>query len=218
MAISNWTMFKVIGTMAVAPFQTINRFYLIVVILLGWTLLGEGLTMPQFIGATILLSGALLAIWAPLNGMAREHRKLHFVTVALALISAITLGIGLVTEKAILGHMEVGGGFLVGWTAQTIAMFALALKDTTRANLQKLNKREVKWSALMGATNGLTGAFYVYAIFHADNVSLVTSLTTIVLPLTVLGAYIFLHERENRTLMWASLGLSFVGLIVTSIH
>jgi drug/metabolite transporter (DMT)-like permease len=218
MAMSNWTGFAVASKLSVAPLQTINRFYEVVVILLAWTVLGEGLTMFQFIGATILLVAALLAIWAPMKNIDRAHKKVHLSVVALALVSAITLAIGLVTEKAILGHMQIGGGLLVGWTAQTIAMLLLASKDMSKPNLRKFRHYELKWSVLMGLANGVTGVFYVYAIVHSNNISLVTAVTAIVLPVTALGAYVILHERENHKLMWLSLTISFVGLIVTALH
>jgi uncharacterized membrane protein len=113
--------------------------------------------------------------------------------------------------------MDIGGGFLVAWSAQAIAMVLLAAKDAKPKALQQFKGYEIKWSILMGLANGLTGVFYVYAIVHSDNVSLITALTATVLPLTVLGAYIFLKERENHTLMWVSLAISFVGLLVSAL-
>ncbi|MEJ0073032.1 MAG: hypothetical protein WDN27_03045 [Candidatus Saccharibacteria bacterium] len=113
--------------------------------------------------------------------------------------------------------MQIGGGFLTGWSAQAIAMLLLASKDASRANFRTFKTFEIRWSVLMGLVNGLTGVFYVYAIVHSDNVSLITTLTAISLPLTVFGAYLFLRERENHKLMWVSLGISFVGLLVSTI-
>ncbi len=159
-----------------------------------------------------------MAIWAPFKNADNDHRKLHTSTIVLTLISAVGLGIGLVTEKAILGHMQVGGGFLAGWTAQTVAMIILAGKDASRANFRKLTRHDFRWSSFMGLTNGLSGAFYVYAIFHADNVSLITAFTALTVPLTVFGSYLFLHEREHQKLMWASVAISFIGLLVTGIQ
>lgn len=218
MAISNWTGFKASSRLAVAPYQTMGMFSKIVVVLLGWTVLAEKLTMYQFIGATILLTAALLAVWAPTRQIDAAQKQVHLASVALTLISATTLGIGLVTEKAILGHMEIGGGFLVGWSAQAIAMIVLAAKDASPSNLRKFKSYEIKWSVLMGLANGLTGVFYVYAIVHSDNVSLITTITAVALPLTIAGAYFILKEREKLPLVWTSVALSFIGLLVIGIH
>ena len=217
MAISVSTGFWVTRHLNVVANMTIGRVTSIVTILLGWGLLGEGLTTPQLIGGTILLLAALLAIWAPAKTTTGAFQHLHPSVVMVALLSCVTLAIGLVTEKAILGHMEIGGGFLTGWTTQALAMVILATKDASRANLQAFKGYEFKWSALMGAVNGLTGVFYVYTIVHSNNISLVTALLPVGLPLTVLGAYVFLREREHHKLMWASLAISLAGLVVSGL-
>lgn len=217
MAIANWTGFQAAGQLAIAPLQTIGRLTSIVVILIGWTILGEGLTTYQWIGGIILLLAALLAIWAPSKADVASFRHVRTPGVLHACISAITLGIGLATEKAILGHMQIGGGFLVGWTTQALAMTILALKDMNHRTLKQFGSHELRWSTGMGLANGLTGVFYVYAIVHSDNISLVTAILSVTLPLTVFGAYLLLREREHHKLMWISLAICCVGLAVSSL-
>lgn len=217
MAISGWTGFRAANRLGVAPRQTIGCITGVTTILLGWTVLGETLTARQLLGAVILLGAALLAIWAPTKSDEPVVGQVRAPAALLAVISAATLGVGLATEKAILGHMQIGGGFLVGWTSQTAAMLLLATKDLQVRHVRHFWHREFKWSTLMGLINGLTGVFYVYAIVHSDNISLVTALTAVALPITVLGAYLFLREREHHKLMWISLGVSFIGLLVTSL-
>lgn len=218
MAVSNIIGFHVSKHLTVAAYATIGRFAAIVTVLLGWTLLGEKLTLWQLIGGTILLAASLLAIRAPEKTGNGAFKHLQPTVVVLALLSFTTLAFGLVSEKGILGHMQIGGVFLVGWTAQALAMALIALKDVTRKNLAAFHGYEFKRSVLMGALNGLTGTFYVYAIVHSDNISLITAILPISLPLTVLGAYMFLHEREHHKLMWVSLGVSIVGLAVSAIR
>jgi drug/metabolite transporter (DMT)-like permease len=212
MAVSLWTSFRVTSELSVTTFQTINRFYQVVAIVLGWTLLGEHLTTYQLIGAVILLFAALLAIRAPLQAKTATTKKSNTTYIFLAVISSITLGIGLVTEKAILGHMQIG------WSAQAIGMVLLAAKDVNRRTLRAFRAEEFKGSIMMGLANGLSGIFYVYAIVHSNNISLITAVSAVSLPLTVLGAYLFLHEREHKRLVWVSLGISFIGLIVSALH
>jgi len=217
MAISGAAGFRASRHLTVAASMTIGKVTGLTTILLGWVLLGEGLTSWQLIGGGILLVATILAIWAPAKTTTGAFKHLDPSVVLLALIACIALAVGLVTEKAILGHMEIGGVFLVGWTSQTLAMTLLAAKDASKQNLHTFWSQEFKWSTLMGAVNGLTGVFYVYAIFHSNNISLVTALLAVTLPLTVLGAYVFLHEREHHKIMWASLAISLVGLLVTGL-
>jgi drug/metabolite transporter (DMT)-like permease len=214
MAVAGATGFRAARHLTVAANSTIGKVTSVTTVLLGWVILSEKLTIWQLVGGTILLIAALLAIWAPAKTTAGSFQHLKPVVVLLAVVASIALAIGLVTEKAILGHMEIGGVFLVGWTTQTLAMTLLATKDASKQNLRVFWEHEFKWSTLMGAVNGLTGVFYVYAIFHSDNISLITALLTIVSPLTVFGAYGFLREREHHKIMWLSLAISFVGLLV----
>jgi uncharacterized membrane protein len=88
----------------------------------------------------------------------------------------------------------------------------------SRRALRILQQGEFRTAALMGLLNGINGSLYVYAIFHSDNISLVSVIGTIGLPLTVLGAYIFLREREHHKLVWLSLGISLAGLGVSAIR
>jgi drug/metabolite transporter (DMT)-like permease len=213
-AVSGWVGFKAVKLMPVAPYQTIGRFTAIVAIALGWVVLGEKLSLPQLIGAGLLLVAALFAAWSPVKNIQAVERQIHLQAVILALISATFMGIGLVTEKAILGHTQVGGVLIFGWGSQTLAMLLLALKDASRTNLRKFGLHEIRWSWLMGLFNGIGGAFYVYSLSTSNNISVITALTAVTLPLTVLGAHFILKERENNRLMLFSLTLCFIGLLV----
>jgi len=217
MALSGWIAFKAVRLLPVTAYQTIGRFTGIVAIALGWIILSEGLDIFQLLGAVILLLAALFAIWAPAKNIGIIQRRVHFRAVLLTLFASTTLAIGLVTEKGILGHMQVGGVLIFGWGSQTLAMLLLAVKDASRENLRKFRSYEVKWSALMGLANGTAGAFYVYSLNKSNNISLITPLTSITLPLIVLGAHFVLKEHENRKLMWVSLAISFVGLLISAL-
>ncbi len=214
MAISYWINFKAVKLMPVAPYQTMTRFTNILTIALGWLLLGEKLNLYQLSGAALLLLAAALAAWAPIRRIKQAEQRLHWQSVTLTLIAASLLGISLVTEKAILGHAQVGGVLIFGWGAQTLAMLLLALKDFNRTNFRKYKWYELRWSWLMGLANGISGAFYVYALNKSNSISIITALTAIALPLTVFGAHIFLKERDNSKLILLSLTLCFVGLLV----
>jgi drug/metabolite transporter (DMT)-like permease len=217
MAVSVSSGFYVNKHLTIAASMTIGRVTAIVTILLGWVLLGEGLTRWQVIGGGILMLAAVLAIWAPAKTSAGAFKHLKLSTVLLALLACCTLAIGLVSEKAALQHMDIGGIFLVGWVTQALAMALLATKDISRQHLTTFYSSELRWSTLMGAANGLSGIFYVYAIVHANNISLITAILPIGLPLTVFSAYLFLHEREHHRLMWLSLAVSCLGLAVSAI-
>lgn len=218
MALSNWMGFIIMRKLAIAPGQTIGMLSYVGVVLLSWTLLGEGLTVQQFVGGGVLLTAALLAIWAPTKTKLGDFKRISTRTLLIAIASAVLLSIGLVTEKKLLEYTDIGGIFLVSWPIQTLGMLLLATKDIRRSTLQKLNASELRNSTLIGLANGLNGVLYIYAIYHANNISLVTILGTVSFPLTILAAYLFLREREHHRIMWLSLGIACAGLIIVSVQ
>jgi len=217
-ALGSWLGFQAAKLLPVGIYQTISRFSGVVVIMLGWTLLNEGLSSFQIMGAIILFIGSLLAVWAPIKNAESIHRKIHVRAAILALAATSIFGVALATEKGILGHMQIGACLIFAWPAQAGAMLLLAAKDISRANLLKLRGHEIRWSAFMGLVNGAGGIVYVWALVKSDNISVVTALLALILPLSALGAYLLLHERENQKLMWLSLLISFSGLVVSSLH
>lgn len=213
MSLSNWLGFIAAGKIAVAPQQTIGMLANVSVVLMGWTFLGEGLTVEQFVGGGILLVAAFLAIWAPVKTKVGDFKRLNSRTLLIAIASAVLLAIGLVTEKKLLEYMDIGGIFLVSWTVQTLGAVVLALKDVTKHSLRAFRGKELSTSVFLGLINGLNGVLYIYTIFHADNISLVTVIGTVSFPLTILGAYLLLHEREHHALMWLSIITASIGLL-----
>jgi drug/metabolite transporter (DMT)-like permease len=214
----NWLSFMSIRRLPIARYQTIYQSYEIVVILLGWTLLSERLTLPQTVGGLFLLAGALLAIHAPKKNDRKSGDHTHTTAILLAAGSAVTIGIGLVAEKAALRHMNMGAYFIFGYATQVLALVALAAKDVNRQTVRTITPYDLHRSLAMGVLSSLIGFFYIAAIVRANNISLITALSTLSLPLSVLAGYIFLREREHTLILWISLGVSFVGLVVSALH
>lgn len=217
MAIGHWLGFKAVKRMSVTPYQTINRFTSVVTIGLGWIVLSETLGVNQLIGAIILFIAAIIAIWAPTRNTDKELGRVHLAASLLALVACTFVAIGLVAEKAMLDYVQVGAILIVCWGSQTVAMSLLMLKDLNSKTLSELRGYEVKQSFWMGLANGVSGAFYVYALSQSDNISVITALTAVSLPLTILGARYLLKEQERSKFLWLSLGLCFIGLLVSSL-
>ncbi len=217
-AVANWLLFKAVKRLPVTQFQIINQFYEIVVIALGWTFLHEGLSRFQVIGAFLLFIAAILAIRAPAVNIGNAHRQTHFNSVALTVAGATLFGASLVIEKAALGHMDIGAYLIFGYLAQTLAMLILASKDANKDTLRQFGKNEIKWSAFMGIANATSGVLYVIAIVNSNNISLVTAVSAIALPLIAFGGYAILKERENQRLLWVGLAIGFLGLLISAIR
>lgn len=51
----------------------------------------------------------------------------------------------------------------------------------------------------------------------ANNIPLISSLNSFVLPLTALGSYWLLPEHEDQRKLWGSIALGMVGVCITAI-
>lgn len=216
-ALFNWLMFSALRRLAVAKFEVIFQLYAIVIIVLGWVLLGEKLNQIQIIGGIILFIAAYLAIQAPKDSTTELHKRSDRTAIIITIGAATALGIGLVTEKAALQYMDVGAYFIFGFLSQTIALVVLASKDTSKKVLRSIKSSDIKQSMVMGLLSALVGFSYIITLRLADNISLVTILSTFSLPMTVLAGYLFLHERENMPRLWTATILGCIGLIIVTL-
>lgn len=214
----NWLMFMAIKRLPVATFQLIFQSYAIVTIALGWVLLHETLSALQVVGSLLLLGAAVLATQAPaavIDILPKDH---HTKAIGLTVLAALTLGIGLVTEKAALRHMDTGAYFIFGFATQTLALTLLAAKDIRRYTITAIRRHDLQRSFVMGLFSVFVGFFYIYAIVRSNNISLITALAAFSLPLTVLASHVFLREREHAGRMAFAAALGCVGIILTAIR
>ena len=210
---------KAFKILPASHFQTLFQVNSIIVILLGWSVLGEKLTMMQLIGGSLLLVAAYLAIWAP----ARAHRSgakpiANFrMGAVLTIVSAISLGIGLIAEKAALQHMDLGAYFIYGFAAQTLFLGLLAIPDLRSTALRSVPKTVIKQSAIFGLVSSGVGFSYLYTLAQADNISLVIALRSLVLPLTAVAAHYLLKERDDNRLLWLAMFFAVAGVSITAL-
>ena len=212
----NWFMFAALRVMTVAKFEMIFQIYIVVTIVLGWVLLNEDLTLRQIVGALFLVTAAYIALQVPKNSEQELRPSAKKKTVIMAVCAAISLGIGLVAEKAALRHMDLGGYFIFGFATQTLAVLFLAAKDGSIKNLQMIHKSDLVQTSIMGVLATLVGFSYVIAIRLADNISLITALSAISLPLMVAAGYVVLREKEDAKKMWAATILGLIGLVLAA--
>ncbi len=211
-----WLSFLAIRYIPAALNQTIFQVRILVTIALGWIILGEKLSFVQMLGAMLVLTSGLLAVWAP----ARAHRKgtsthQHLVKgVLLTLASAVFLGIGVVVEKAALQYMEIGAFMIYGFGLQTFWLTLFALRDGLFRRSVHWTRKIIHESLVLGAVVAGIGISYFIALDRANNVSLIASLTAFVLPLTAVAAHFMLHERDDSKLLWVAILLGVVGVFV----
>lgn len=210
--IFNWLAFIAYKRTKVAQYETVLQLYVIVAAALGWLLLHESLSIMQLAGGFLLFIGALIAANTHKEKQATRYRV--STGVILTLLAAVSLGIGLVAEKAALDRMTLSAYFIFGYGAQVLAALIIAAKDI-RATPRSLYNRHELFSCLgLGATSAIVGFFYIYALTKSDNIALTTVATTFQLPLTVIGGYVILKEKDKVAQMAIACVVALAGLIL----
>ncbi len=211
----NKLSFRAIKRLPISHFQTLNQSFNIFVIFGGWILLSETLSTTQLIGVSFIIAAAVLSAFA---AKARAGgRKVQPGTTRLVIIAAVILSMGLIAEKAALGHMDIGAYFIFGIGSQAIFATLIALKDVNKKVLVTVSHSDIRNNIVVGMVSGIAGFLYLYTVRAADNISLIVSLNSFVLPLTALASYWLLHEREDQKRLWGSIALGVIGLCITVI-
>lgn len=215
----NWIALVAIKHLPAAHFQTIFQLNAVVIIALGWILLGETLSIAQLMGGVLILGSGILAIWAPAGaGKQAQCKPADFRRgVALTLVGTVVMGVGLVAEKAALGHMDVGAYFIYGFGAQCIAVLLIACTQVSTKHLKLLTKKRVGEATLLGLIGVGVGFTYIAALALSGNVSLISALKAIALPLTAVAAHFALKERDNSKMLWAAILLGVCGIVLVAL-
>ena len=133
------------------------------------------------------------------------------------MFAAFLLSIGLIAEKAALGHMDIGAYFIFGFGMQAIVAGLIAFKDTGNGLVREITHSDLRNTITFGVANALAAFMYIYTLHTANNISLVVSLNSFVLPLTALGSFFILHEREDKLKLWTAIALGVAGIIITAL-
>ena len=214
--ICNKLFVRAIKRLPISLFQTLNQSGTIFIILGGWILLGETLTITQIIGASVILAAAVISAFAAKSK--KRSQPIQPGTVKLVIIAAAIMSVGMLTEKAALGHMDVGAYFIYGIGSQALFVTLIALKDMNKRVWKTVTRSDIRNNIVVGMVGALAGFSYLYTVNSANNIPLIVSLNSFVLPLTALGSYWLLHEREDQRKLWGSIALGMLGVCITALN
>lgn len=133
---------------SVTNYSTLTQLYVLVAALLGWVILKESLDAKQLAGGALLLVGSYLAIYS-----VKQSRGVHSSSLKgsiLAATAGVSLGIGLVAEKASLKNFSMGAYFIVGYGAQAIVATIVAAPNINGKLISSLSRFELIGSMVSG--------------------------------------------------------------------
>ena len=210
----NWLAFVASKKLTVATFQTIFQIYAVTAVIGGWLLLDETLDSQQVFGSVLLIIGAVLAAQAY---KAKVKSKFIGSAAFIGVIASVSLGLGIIAEKASLGKMTLGAYFIFGYFIQTLSICIIGMVQLKKLDWSSVKKYDWKNIVYLGILDSLVGFFYIYAINTSDNVGLVSVTTTFQMPLTAVAGYFILKEKEVGWKLALGVVIAFIGLVVTAI-
>ncbi len=219
--IAGFTWIALVSLRRIPPahFQTIFQLSAVVVVTLGWVLLGETLRPNQLAGGVLILIAGMLAIWAPVEAP-KNHKSTRLQAkhgILLAVAGTIVMGIGLVAEKAALKYMNSGAYFIYGFGAQCIAAVVIASSQIKPKHFRILTRRHLGQTTLLGFISAMVGFTYIAALAQSGNLSLITALKAFALPLTAIAAHYILKERNSSRSLWFAIWIGVAGLLLIAL-
>ena len=79
--------------------------------------------------------------------------------------------------------------FIFGISSQALFVTMLASRDLTKKVRAKVRRSDIRAISVVSVLSALSGFLYLYTLNTANNISLIISLSSFVLPLTALASY-----------------------------
>ncbi len=195
------------GTAAI--FSTLNTVSAITV---ATIVLGEGLSWLQLCGASIILFATLVVLY---DGRPKKQQRNITLAFVYAIITAVFFSAATTTEKHLLGQMSTASYFVFGWGVQGLA--ATIIYRLKRPSRPVTNARFVTLATVAGLTRGLAGFLFISALIIANNLSVVSTLSSLKVVTTALLGVIILKEQSHiaRKMTAAFFAMLGVALILT---
>lgn len=164
----------------------VSNIYTPITIFLATVFLGEVLTLPQLLGAALLLTGVIV--------VSKRHRIGRFKFDKYFLLmgfSGVLLGLLLTAERALQIETGFTAGTLFSWWSQCLVLGGLTLYTGSRSNYS------LKDVSITGVLRFLQALSWVILIFVVGNLSVVSAVTTFKVVVIFIAGALLLNEKED---------------------
>jgi len=204
----NLFVFKALKNTEASKFSVIFSSRAIFAVLGFSLLLGETLTISQWVGTLLILCAAAM--------VSLDFRRVKFsIKEAYAFLAAMFFGFAVINDRILLRQFDVFPYSFLGFVLPAISVMAFHPRSVKNMKVFLTRKTLINMVilSLFYATSAIT---FFFALQVARNSSQVISLNSLGVVVTVILAIIFLKERKR--MIWKIIGsiLGFLGLLLVT--
>ncbi len=197
----------VLKHMTASRYQVMSGSYVVFAALLS-LILGESLSWAAVLGIAVVVLGIGFVAYSK-DELKSDGRKYDL----LALLAALAVAGALVFQSKATDYAS-NGVLLVG----SSALQALILGVSTAVLPKESNKAGKKRSTLMpfvvlGVLNGVIGLIYLLAQNNSSSIALLTTSTSLSIPLSAIAGILLLKERKSYGRKIVGSVLVFIGVV-----
>jgi uncharacterized membrane protein len=190
---------------------TVVAGYPLITIILSYIFLSERLTLLQYMGIALILSGSIIVI-LPENKTPKENGNLSWILWGLS--GAVTIGVGDFLSKLSIDSIGAFSHlFFLSVISNAVSFFNYTMDRNNRRVPKIFHQRLL--SSLTGLIINLAGVFLFFLAFDYGKVSLVIGVSSIYPVFMVVLAIKFLKERitirQSAGIATIACGLLLVG-------
>lgn len=190
----------------VSEFSLFSRSRMLIIVIGGLMFFGERFTLLQAIGGLLVLGGVFFLSW--------EGKKIHFGKGAkFALATAVLFGVGALIDKAIISYFTAMMYTFLIYLFTVIFMIPLVIwRVKKKATWPKRSTLGIL--SIVGMLYGVS-AYCIYAAYlQSGPASLVTLVSQLEIPITVLWGIYLMRERNKMVSKLISMALLILGIVL----
>lgn len=218
-AIGNACGFKVLSHLDAGFGSILSTLGTIFTIIFAGLFLNEELSLQQAVGSVILIGAISYGLL-----VARQHHKgkknhrAWLIGFIFAAISGLFIGLALVNEKYLLGHMGTSTVMFYVIGVQMIGSLVLGAALEPRGYLLIKNKTIMGLNIIGGGLRSVSAVLFILALVKSNNVAVVGVIENFRLVIIILLAALILKERDRLKQKFLAACGAICGLVIIFWH
>jgi|GEM_PF-6471839 len=206
----NFLEIKSLAKIQLSQYVMLSNFRVVATALVSGIFFDQIIQFWQWFGVALVVGASIVMVLPDINLKSAKIDRFSW----LALIGALSLGLGLSIEGRILDEISIADYLFFGWAAQTIGSVLAGAPRIRKASEEIFNRRTLGALFIIGCLRVGIGVSIIYSISKSENAALISAILSAATVTSVLGAYVFLKERDHFTVKIVGTVMSVCGVVI----